>query len=221
MFLKELWKLNPLKIFLDTTHSVPGMKTDTALFVNLENVGRILFQKIRAEKDYLLYLRLDSEDGQVILEGEVDASSYFWTKIFHIKKVHFLAKLKITSIEENTIRLKFTSYSLDNPGRVKWDLVRLFAKYDPFHKRKILFMIVDAYPEVLRLSPIFGEVLFNLNYFLYQVPSLAGKIRIVSADLQNGRAELYTRSSVILKPLMDFFGPEYVKISYQNKRKEY
>lgn len=58
------------------------------------------------------------------------------------------------------------------------------------------------------------EILFDLNYFLNLVPSIAGKIEIQYIIGDNNELYIFVRSSTILKPLVDFFGPEYLKIDY-------
>ncbi|WCL48876.1 hypothetical protein [Leptospira sp. GIMC2001] len=214
MILNDLWKLNPVRLLWETTNSLPGMKSNYKVTLFLNNISHVVRKKIVDKRKDLLNLRLSSHNGEVILEGEYDPTSYFWAKFLRIRLIHYQAKLKVVSLDGNVVRFKFTSYSLDNPGRKKWDLVRFFSRFDPIHKRRILNTIVNGFPNVLRLTPIQWEVLFNLNYFLEQVPSLAGKINVVSAQPTDGTVVFQLRSGTILKPLMDLLGPQYIKIEY-------
>ncbi|MCC5814127.1 MAG: hypothetical protein JJT78_05170 [Leptospira sp.] len=221
MFFKELWELNPLKLFFDTTQALPGISSNSKIIIFLANVSPLLHQKISKKRSYISELRVGSHKEKLILEGEVNPNAYLLARILKIRRIHFKARLKIVSIEQNIVRFQFISYSLDNTRKKKWDILRIISRFDPIHKKKILKTIVDGFPEVLRLTPIVGEVLFNLNYFLNQVPSLAGKIQVVNADLHNDRVVFHARSNVILKPLMDMLGPQYVKVTYRESGKYY
>lgn len=221
MFFKELWELNPLKLIFDTTQALPGITSNSKIILFLENVSPLLHKKISKNRSYITELKLTSHKDKLSLEGDVDPSSYFLARLLKIQRIHFKAKLRVVSIEQNIVRFRFVSYSLDNPGKKKWDIVRIISRFDPYHKKKILNTIVDGFPEVFRLTPIAGEILLSLNYFMNQVPSLAGKIQVVSADLHNNRVVFHARSNVILKPLMDVLGPQYVKVTYRESGKYY
>lgn len=217
MILDELLKLNPVRIFWESTQSLPGMKSNYHAILFLKNLDRYIQKKIVEPTEELESLNLDSKSAELCLEGIYNPRKYFWAKILRIKKIHYQARLKVVHVEDNIVRFKFTAYSLDNPGKKKWDFIRFFSRFDPIHKKRILNKIVRGFPNTLKLTPIKWEIQLNLNYFLNQVPSIAGKIHVITALPDNGNMYFSAKSSVIMKPLMDFFGPEYIKISYDGE----
>lgn len=76
----------------------------------------------------------------------------------------------------------------------------------------ILETIVEEIPEILRLTGIRNVITVNIDYFLSEIPDLAGKITIQKVIPEKGNVFLFVRSGTILKPLLDFFGPEYIRI---------
>lgn len=218
MILDELLKLNPVKIFWESTQSLPGMKSNYQAVLFLKNLEKYIQEKIVEPTEELESLKLNSKSGEVCLEGMYDPRRYFWAKILRIKQIHYQARLKVVDVEDNIVKFKFTAYSLDNPGKKKWDIIRFFSRFDPIHKKRILKKIVRGFPNTLKLTPIKWEVQLNLNYFLNQVPSMAGKIHVISALPNEGNIYFGAKSSVIMKPLMDFFGPQYIKVSYEGDR---
>lgn len=224
MFFKELWQMDPIKVFFDTTANfsgIPGIQSNSKIVIFLENVAPVLHKKVSSTRPYIQSLLLKTLDSNLRLEGSLDSSSYWIAKILGIRSIHYRVDLKIVQIEGNVVRFRIQSYSLRNPDSKKWDMVNIFSRWDRIHKTKILKAVTESYPAILRLTPIRDEVLFNLNYYLGLVPSLAGKIQVVSADLQNDRVVFHARSNVILKPLMDLLGPEYVKVTYREAGKYY
>jgi hypothetical protein len=214
MIFDEIWRLNPVKLFLESAESLPGMKSNYKTTLFLLNIAPLIRKKLVQPNDEILSLYLGSDPKEIILQGEYDPKQYFWARFLRVKVVEFEARLKVVSIDGNVVRFKFSHYSLKNPNRKHWDWVRWFSRFDPIHKKRILRKIVNLFPEVLRLTPIQWEVLFNLNYFLNQVPSIAGNIQVIGCEIRSEEIDFRCRSSVMLKPLADFFGPEYIKVKY-------
>ncbi len=219
MILDDLWKLNPVRIFWETTQSLPGIKSNYKAVLYLKNLESYIQAKIVEPSEEIKILHLDSMNGLISIEGIYDPRTYFWARVLRIGLIHYHARLKVVNIENNIVRFKFTAYSLDNPDRKKWDFIKFFSRFDPFHKKRILNKIVKEFPNTLKLTPIQWEIQLNLNYFLNQVPSLAGKIKVIKAFPENSTILFEAQSSVIMKPLMDFFGPEFIKIHYDGNDK--
>lgn len=72
--------------------------------------------------------------------------------------------------------------------------------------------IVEEVPEILSLTEVGNEVRIDLNYFLAEIPEVAGKVSIQKVIPEKGNVFLFVRSNTILKPLLDFFGPDYLRI---------
>jgi len=136
-------------------------------------------------------------------------------RFFGVEAIHYRVRLKPESVKHNKVHCRIVGYRVWDTKKRRFDFVRWFGRVDPFHKKRVLKSILRNFPEVLSLAGFQWEVLVDLNYFLRMGPPLAGSIEIqnvVPAPHEPDKIFFYAKSSSILKPLMDFFGPEYLSV---------
>ncbi|MCZ8342397.1 MAG: hypothetical protein O9301_05135 [Leptospira sp.] len=211
MLLTDLLRFNPFNLFL-APKVVP--KSNYKVTLILSNL-KVIIQKEIIEKDPdLESLEITSSKGEIILRG-VYRMDWLWiARVLKIKRINYRVRLRPVSVKENKAHLKIIGYRVWDIKERKFDFIWWFSKVEPFHKKKVLNSIIKNAPHLLSLTGLQWEILFNLNFFLEQVPSIAGKIEIQYVVGDNKEIYIFVRSSTILKPLVDFFGPEYVKIDF-------
>ncbi|MDZ4724645.1 MAG: hypothetical protein SH817_00705 [Leptospira sp.] len=212
MLLTDLFRFNPLNLLLSPKAVVKSNYKVTILLKNLRSVIRT--EIIDKDPD-LETLEITSVKGEIHFTG-VYLMDWLWiSRIFGVKAVHYRVRLKPVSVKDNKAHLRIIGYRIWDTKVRKFDFVRWFTKVDPFHKKKVLESILKNAPDLLTVSGLQQwEVKVNLNYFLNLVPSIAGKIEIQYLLADNEEVYVLVRSGTILKPLVDFFGPLYIRIDY-------
>jgi hypothetical protein len=213
MFLLDILKNNPLQALLEPRR--PSSKSNYRATLSLISLKPLIDQEIVNETEGLESLDFHSRKGELILTGIYNPRGLYIPRILKMNDLRYRVTLKPIWVKNNKVRFKITSYHLKKlDSNSKWDLVYLFSRLEPFHKRILLQEIVDSFPTVFSLTKLKHEIKFDLTYFLMKIPSLAGQIEITHVDLDAGNVYFFIQSSKILKPLLDFFGPQYISIDY-------
>lgn len=231
MLLADLLRFNPLHLFLPTK-VIP--KSNYRVTIKIDNLKSIIRQEIISKDDDLETMEVSTQDGQIYLKGVYNMRWQWAARLFRIPAINYRIRLKPLRAKNNYIFCQVVGYRVWDLREKKIDLVWWFGKLDPFHKKKVFNSIIRAFPSVLSVSGFQWEVSINMNHFLAMVPdlaksmsgsvaapvagSLAGSV-VDTVDIQNvsvgnGEIYLYTKSTSMLKPLMDFFGPEYLEVDF-------
>ncbi|TGN19131.1 hypothetical protein [Leptospira idonii] len=211
MLLTDLLRFNPLNLFLPQK---AVLKSNYKVTILLKNLRTVIRTEIIDQDPDLETLEITSDKGEIILTG-VYLMSWLWVaRFFGVDAVHFRVRLKPVIVKDNRAHCKIVGYRVWDTKPRKFDFVRWFGRIEPFHKKKVLASILKSAPELLSLTGLQWEIKFNMNYFLELVPSIAGKIDIQYIVADHEELYVFVRSGTILKPLVDFFGPEYVRIDY-------
>lgn len=218
MLLTDLLKINPLHFFLPPK-AVP--KSNYRVTLLLRNIQEIIRTEIMKKDEDLLSLRITVEKDEIYLTGEYQMTWLFLARWCAIRSIFFRVRLRPGRVSHNKAECRIVGYRVWDTSPSYIDFVRLVGKWEPFHKKRLLHSIVSSFPKVLSLSGLQWEVLIDLNYFLDQVPSIAGSMAgsiEVTQLLTDGDNLLFSvKSSTLLKPLMDFFGPEYLSIEFNDE----
>ncbi len=211
MLLTDLFRFNPLNLFLPQK---VVMKSNYKVTILLKNLRSVIRSEIIDKDPDLETLEITSVKGEIHMTG-VYLMDWLWiSRFIGVHAIHYRVRLKPVAVKDNRAHLKIVGYRVWDTKPRKFDFVRWFAKVDPFHKTKVLESILKSAPKLLSVTGLQWEVLLNLNYFLDLVPSIAGKIEIQYFLADNGEVYVFARSGTILKPLVDFFGPEYLRIDF-------
>ncbi|PJZ56869.1 hypothetical protein [Leptospira barantonii] len=210
--LRKLIGFNPLDILLGHSSEKESQKSNYKITLKLHSLNKILKKKISESDDALESLEFDSGNGVLILTGHFSIQGLFWSRLLKTDFVDYNVSLTPVRVIQNQVRLQIQSFRLFSHTPRKLDPIRIFSKIFQFHRRYILETIVEEIPEILRLTGIRNVITVNMDYFLSEIPDLAGKIMIQKVIPEKGNVFLFVKSGTILKPLLDFFGPEYIRI---------
>ena len=210
--ISDFFNLNPFDLFLKKIPSHTIEKDNYRVTLNLNSLNRVIQTNVVEETENLKRLIFNSENGKVILEGFYNVTHYSIARLWGVSAVNFSAILDPVWVKNNTIRFRILSFRLENHKKKKFDLIKIISRFDFFHRKIILESIVEVIPEILSLTRLNNEIKFNTNYFLDKIPSIAGKISISKVYPYKGEVYFYVQSSTILKALLDFFGPEFIKL---------
>ncbi|EMM99216.1 hypothetical protein [Leptospira noguchii] len=203
---------NPFDFLTGHPFEKENQKSNYKITVKLHSLNKILKKKISESDDPLESLEFDSENGILILTGHFSIQGLFWSRLLKTEFVDYNVRLIPVKVIQNQVRFQIHSFRLFNHTPKKLDPIRIFSKIFQFHRRFILETIVEEIPEILRLTGIRNVITVNMDYFLSEIPDLAGKITIQKVIPEKGNVFLFVKSGTILKPLLDFFGPEYIRI---------
>ncbi len=217
MLLTDLLRFNPLNLFLPQK---VALKSNYRVTILLKNLRSVIHKEIIEHDPDLETLEITSVKGEIHLTG-VYLMDWLWiARLFGVKAIHYRVRLKPVGVRENKAHFRIIGYRVWDTKERRFDFVRWFGRVDPFHKKKVLESILKASPNLISLTGLQWEVLLNLNYFLDLVPSIAGKIEIQFFVADNEEVYVFVRSGTILKPLVDFFGPEYVLIDFLEEQQD-
>ncbi|MBE7413096.1 MAG: hypothetical protein L6Q54_09580 [Leptospiraceae bacterium] len=210
--LPDFFSINPFDLFLKKIPTHHLEKDNYRVTLNLNSLNKVIQTEVVEKTDNLKKLTFDSENGKLNLEGYYSVLHYPLARLWRVSALNFYAILDPVWVKNNIIRFKVVSFRLENHKKKKFDLIRLLSRFDFFHRRMILESIVEVIPEVLSSTRLNNEIKFNINYFLEKIPSIAGKISISRIYPYKGEIFFYVRSSTILRALLDFFGPEFIRL---------
>ncbi|EMI62681.1 hypothetical protein MAL08_01690 [Leptospira noguchii] len=203
---------NPFDFLTGHPFEKENQKSNYKITVKLHSLNKILKKKISESDDPLESLEFDSENGILILTGHFSIQGLFWSRLLKTEFVDYNVRLIPVKVIQNQVRFQIHSFRLFSHTPKKLDPIRIFSKIFQFHRRFILETIVEEIPEILRLTGIRNVITVNMDFFLSEIPDLAGKITIQKVIPEKGNVFLFVKSGTILKPLLDFFGPEYIRI---------
>ncbi|EKS08509.1 hypothetical protein LEP1GSC071_2621 [Leptospira santarosai str. JET] len=210
--LRKLIGFDPFDFLTGHSSKNESQKSNYKITLKLHSLNKILKKKISKSDDPLESLEFDSENGVLILTGHFSIQGLFWSRFLKTDSVDYNVSLAPVRVVQNQVRLQIHSFRLFSHSSRKLDPIRIFSKIFQFHRRFILETIVEEIPEILRLTGIRNVITVNMDYFLSEIPDLAGNITIQKVIPEKGNVFLFVRSGTILKPLLDFFGPEYIRI---------
>ncbi|PJZ68350.1 hypothetical protein CH373_17475 [Leptospira perolatii] len=187
-------------------------KSNYRITILLFSLNKVLKKKVVEATDDLESLEIDSGNGVLYLSGFYNITGLTWSKLLRTDFIDFRLSLRPVKVDGNKVRFRIESFRLYDHSPRTIDPIRLFSKVFRFHRRLILEAIVEEIPEILSLTPVGHDVIFDLNYFLAEIPEVAGKVSVQKVIPEKGNVFVFVRSNTILKPLLDFFGPDFVRI---------
>ncbi|EPG73435.1 hypothetical protein LEP1GSC058_3062 [Leptospira fainei serovar Hurstbridge str. BUT 6] len=187
-------------------------KSNYRIAILLHSLNKVLRKKVVEGTEDLESLVLDAGSGILLLSGHYCIKGLTWSRLLRTDYVKFKLSLRPVRVEGNRVIFRIESFRLYDHNPRSFDPIRFFSKVFKFHRRLILEQIVEEVPEILSLTEIGNEVRIDLNYFLAEIPEVAGKVSIQKVIPEKGNVFLFVRSNTILKPLLDFFGPDYLRI---------
>lgn len=165
------------------------------------------------KSEKLLDLDVVAREGRMVLRGEYHIGDNRIANFFRIYEVLFHVELVPVWVKKNQVRFRVTGYKIWNKKRKRIDIVRIVAFLFPYHKTLLLKKLVLLYPSILSLTRLQNEVRLNLNYYFQKAGILSSSARVHKFELNPDRVLLSLRSSVVLKPLVDFFGSNIISIN--------
>lgn len=204
---------NPLDLLTGPFHRTKSvLKSNYKVTLKLYALNRVIKEKVVDDTENLHSLEFDSEHGKLHLYGNYKIENFSLSKFLRCKEVRYDAALVPIWVRQNKVRFRMVEYKLRDAKKRKFDPIRWISRFDPFHKRMIFAAIVEEIPALFSLTRFKYEIRVDLNYFLSEVPDVAGKVSIQKVIPDKGNVYLFVNSHTILKPLMDFFGPQYLRI---------
>jgi hypothetical protein len=201
--------LNPFQVLIS---AVEENKENFRIDVDMRYLNELIHIEVLEESENLLDLDVIAREGKLIAKGEYHVGDYPLAKIFKVHEVLFHVELAPVWVKSNHVRFRVTNYKIWNKARKKFDLVKIVSRIFPYHKNYLLKELVNLYPHILSLTKLQNEIRLNLNYYFQKAGILNNNVKVHRIDLESNKLILYLRSSVMLRPLVDFFGSSIISI---------
>jgi hypothetical protein len=201
--------LNPFQVLIS---AVEENKENFRIDVDMRYLNELIHIEVLEESENLLDLDVIAREGKLIAKGEYHVGDYPLAKIFKVHEVLFHVELAPVWVKSNHVRFRVTNYKIWNKARKKFDLVKIVSRIFPYHKNYLLKELVSLYPHILSLTKLQNEIRLNLNYYFQKAGILNNNVKVHRIDLESNKLILYLRSSVMLRPLVDFFGSSIISI---------
>ncbi|NBU98523.1 MAG: hypothetical protein EBS19_10005 [Spirochaetia bacterium] len=201
--------LNPFQVLIN---AVEESKENFRIDVDMRYLNELVHIEVLEESENLLDLDVIAREGKLIARGEYHVGDYPLAKIFKVHEVLFHVELAPVWVKSNHARFRVTNYKIWNKARKKFDLVKIVSRIFPYHKNYLLKELVSLYPHILSLTKLQNEIRLNLNYYFQKAGILNNNVKVHRIDLESNKLILYLRSSVMLRPLVDFFGSSIISI---------
>ncbi|TGK06898.1 hypothetical protein EHO59_01890 [Leptospira semungkisensis] len=189
-----------------------GLKSNYRIAVLLHSLNKVLQKKVVEGTEDLESLEMDSGRGVLYLSGHYCIKGLTWSKLLRTDYIKYKLSLLPVQVNGNRVVFRVEAFRLYDYNPRSVDPIRIFSKVFKFHRRLILEEIVEEIPEILSLTDVGNEIQVDLNYFLAEIPEVAGKVSVQKVIPEKGNVFLFVRSNTILKPLLDFFGPDYLRV---------
>ncbi|PKA17923.1 hypothetical protein [Leptospira haakeii] len=189
-----------------------ALKSNYRIAVLLHSLNKVLQKKVVEGTEDLESLVMDSGRGVLYLSGHYSIQGLAWSKILRTDHIRYKLSLRPVKVDGNRVVFRIEAFRLYDHNPRSIDPIRIFSKVFKFHRKLILEEIVEEIPEILSLTDIGNEIRVDLNYFLAEIPEVAGAVSVQKVIPEKGNVFLFVRSNTILKPLLDFFGPDYLRI---------
>ena len=200
---------NPFQVLIS---AVEENKENFRIDVDMRYLNELIHIEVLEESENLLDLDVIAREGKLIAKGEYHVGDYPLAKIFKVHEVLFHVELAPVWVKSNNVRFRVTNYKIWNKERKKFDLVKIVSRIFPYHKNYLLKELVSLYPHILSLTKLQNEIRLNLNYYFQKAGILNNNVKVHRIDLESNKLILYLRSSVMLRPLVDFFGSSIISI---------
>ncbi len=204
-----LKEINPFQVLLD---AVEETKDNYRLEIDMRYINELMHIEVLEEAESLLELDMFAREGKLIARGEYYVGDYLLAGILKVREIGFHAEFVPIWVKANQVRFRIDNFRVWNKAKRKIDLVKWIAKLFPYNQTLILRELVSLYPHILSLTRFQNEVRLNLNYFLQKASLSSDVVKVHKVLLETNRLIFFVRSTVVLKPLADFFGSEVVKV---------
>lgn len=201
--------INPFHFLLN---AVEETKDNFRIRVDMRYLNELIHLEILEKAEKLIDIDVFARDEKLIIRGEYHIGDYPLANFLRIHEVLFHVELKPVWVKGNQVRFRVTGYKVWNKEKKKLDLVKVLSYLFPYQKTLLLNRLVNLYPKILSLTRLKNEVRLNLNFYFQKAGILSSSARVHRVNLESNKVILYLRSSVVLKPLVDFFGSSIVSI---------
>lgn len=215
LFDDMLKEMNPFQVLFD---AVEETRDNYRVEIDMRYINELVHIEVLEEAESLLELDILAREGKLIIRGEYYVGDYLLAGLLKVREVGFHAEFVPVWVKGNQVRFRIDSFRVWNKTKRKFDLVKWITKLFPYNQTLILKELVSLYPHILSLTKFQNEVRLNLNYFLKKANLNSEVVKVHKVLLETNRLILLIRSTVVLKPLADFFGSDVVKVySLPNK----
>lgn len=204
-----LKEINPFQVLLGAAEET---KDNYRLEINMKYINELIRIEVLEESESLLELDMFAREGKIVARGEYYVGDYSLADLFKVREISFNAEFIPIWVKGNQVRFRVDNFRVWNKSRKKFDIVKWIAKLFPYNRTLILRELVSLYPHILSLTRLQNEVRLNLNYFLKKANITPELVKIHKVKLETNKLIFYLRSTIILKPLADFFGADAVRV---------
>lgn len=202
-------EINPFQVLIG---AVEETKDNYRLEINMKYLNELVHLEVLEEAESLLDLDILAREGKIVSRGEYYVGDYLLADLLRVREVGFHAEFTPIWVKGNQVRFRVDNFRVWNKARRKLDFVKWIGKLFPYNRTLILRELVSLYPHILSLTRLQNEVRLNLNYFLQKAKVNPESVKIHKVKIETNKLIFYLRSTIVLKPLADFFGADALRV---------
>jgi hypothetical protein len=188
------------------------------LVLSLDSLNPVLEQYVVRKSRRFEALHITSSEGLIRFEGIYLPPTDHRLATLGYPRVGIEAEFAVIKNQRSLVYLGVQRFRLREPGRGRMDVMWLASRFWPGIEARFLKTLATSVPRIFSLPAENRQpgIAMNLDYFLNKVPayvSTLGEIRLSEVSIRNNnRVHFFVQTNLLLKRLVDFFGPEYLAL---------
>lgn len=180
--------------------------------VHQPDLNQILIDKVLPLKPRLREINIEVQNGELVLFGIAEPLplNYEWLSP---KSVFFRVRLQKQETLPDCVLFSIKEMKVSAP-QIRFDYVRIYNFFSK--KLKVLLMHEFCKPGSPFDMPVhLKQLRFNFEFIRKRIPENVrqlGHITVLNVSIESGRIVWFVESNLILKSLIDTWGPKYIKL---------
>ena len=178
--------------------------------LKLETLNPVLQTQARMRNPSLLEFSLDANEKEIRVVGKT-------TRHGHLRGASFEVRFRPDHVEHHGIYFKCRRFKFRTYPFKKLDLYRFLSPF-PFAQRIAMNRFTRNMPPAFEHHG--RSIYFRPAYYVRMVPTFVGDFHMLYVRLSQGNIEFFVKSNRFFQALVDFFGPQYIRMESVNESEE-
>lgn len=178
--------------------------------LNLEALNPVLQTQARMRNPSLLEFSLKASNRDIRVLGKTTGQQQLRGAAFEII-------FKTDHIAHHGIYFKCRRFKFRTYPYKKLDLYRMISPL-PFARRIAMSRFTKKLPPAFEHQG--DSIYFRPAYYVRMVPTFVGDFHMLYVRLNPGSIEFFVKSNRLFQALVDFFGPQYIRMQSINESEE-
>jgi hypothetical protein len=184
------------------------------VIVHEQALNRAFQRKIVDRSEDLEYFRVSFHPRFAQIQGMVRVRPEWNRKWIRLTRLGFRILLFSDDIRDNVAGFHIRKFSLFNPNQTKVDFIKFYGKLSNRIQERLI-SIFGKLKTPITFQTSLRSMTVDMNTFAQSFDTLApfiGQVELDYCYFQSGNMVFFARSNVILRSLIEMFGPQYLTV---------